>query len=436
MIKKLFSKGLKGFESQLVIEILYNKERAGLKTQNFARIIVILFYLPASIILAQSNFERIFSTAILIIAILCTLMFLFLIKRGKNLKLIGILGSLLDVCILGALVITWYLTVGGTNVSASFLLKNAITLISILFVIINSQAMRPLYPLIVTFGAIFIHVLIFIYACNFPGIQFASNYLEAFTTIKLSTEAFMSQVFILLGSGIFASYLNYNVQKTIVSAANLERTNNQLGRFFSPNVAETISQSADDFAEIGGQIQDVAVLFSDIRNFTALSESLPPQEVLNFLSEYHELMVAIIFSHGGTLDKFIGDAIMATFGTPDTNDDDALRSVKAAIEMENALEQFNENRLEKGLFAINHGIGIHYGPVLVGNIGTRERLEYTVLGDAVNVASRIESSCKKVGKSLLFSHEVYENIKDKIETKRIGEIGVKGKSKNIILYTC
>ncbi len=428
-------KSSKQMNSQLIENILYNKEKKGLRNQNIIRLIVLLIFSPMSVVFSQNDKERIMSSILFITFIIISILFLLLIKKGKNLKLIGILLAIIDIILLCTFSVIWYVTVGGSEVPASFMVKNLITVMSILFIVINSLSLKPLYPFIITIGATLLHIGLFIYAANYPGIEYAGDYLEAFTTAKLSYPIISMKIIILLATGGFISLNNYNTQKTIISAASLERANNQLGRFFSPNVAETITKSDDDFTKIGGKIQDVAVLFSDIRNFTSVSEKLPPNEVLNFLSEYHEIMVSIIFKHHGTLDKFIGDAIMATFGTPETSPDDAQNALKAAIEMNSALSEFNDKRVANNQFTIEHGIGIHYGSCLVGNIGTNERLEYTVIGDTVNSASRIESCCKKLGNNLLFSSSVKEKITDEIDVKKIGSLKVKGKSQKLVVFT-
>ncbi len=422
-------------ESRLTRDILQQKERHGLRVQNIIRIVVMLVFLPASALLAQSAFERTFTSIILAVSLAISVALLISTRAGRNLTAIGISGALLDVVILSSLPVIYYLTVGGAKVPASFLLKNQAILISILFIVANGQAMKPVYPAIVTAGAMLLNAALFAYALASPGIEFARDYLEAFTTTKLSVNDFVSKELILCGIGAGVALMNRGAQKTVVAAANVERASKQLGRFFSPNVAETIARGDDNFMKIGGAVQDVAVLFSDIRDFTAMSEKLSPSEVLAFLSEYHELMVGIMFKHGGTLDKFIGDAIMATFGTPRTGDDDALRAVRAAVEMEGALKRFNEGRERTGLSPIRHGIGIHYGPALVGNIGTRDRLEYTVLGDTVNVASRIERACKSIGASLLLSEAAMRAVGDSIGMVKAGDISVKGKTGEIAVYT-
>ncbi|MGA2977509.1 MAG: adenylate/guanylate cyclase domain-containing protein [Spirochaetia bacterium] len=222
--------------------------------------------------------------------------------------------------------------------------------------------------------------------------------------------------------------MTHRSRRTVIEAVDLQNANSQLSRYFSPNIVKKISSEQSSFFKPGGRVHDVAVLFSDIRSFTTLSESLQPDEVLRMLSDYQQRMTDAIFKYGGTLDKFIGDGIMATFGTPDQSPDDAERAVLAGLEMNRALIRMNDERSRQNLAPIRHGIGIHFGPALVGNVGTSQRLEFTVIGDTVNAASRIESACKETKRDFLISGTVKERLGVGIATEDLGPIGVKGKN--------
>jgi class 3 adenylate cyclase len=183
----------------------------------------------------------------------------------------------------------------------------------------------------------------------------------------------------------------------------LEKANTHLQRYFSPSIAKEIVQTESDLLRPGGRLQEVVILFSDIRDFTSISESITPDNVMALLSHYHQTLVDIIFRYGGTLDKFIGDALMATFGTPESHEDDIERAVQAAVEMRDASSRIQAELQGITDHPFKYGIGLHTGKVIVGNIGTKDRLEFTVIGDPVNVASRIESACKELDESLLIS---------------------------------
>ncbi|KHD89423.1 MAG: adenylate cyclase [Bdellovibrio sp. ArHS] len=185
---------------------------------------------------------------------------------------------------------------------------------------------------------------------------------------------------------------------------------------------------------VGGQSKDVVVFFSDIRGFTAFSEKRSPEEVVEMLNEYFGVMVKIINSHGGVVDKFIGDAIMAVWGAPKSSDRDAHKAVRACLEMRRALEILNETRIGRGQPPINIGMGLHAGLAISGTIGSDERMEYTVIGNTVNTASRIEASTKAFGADLLISDTVIEKIGEDFKTELAGAAEVKGRSEALKMF--
>jgi adenylate cyclase len=145
-------------------------------------------------------------------------------------------------------------------------------------------------------------------------------------------------------------------------------------------------------------------------------------------------MVEVVFQHGGMLDKYIGDAIMAVFGAPVSRRDDAKNAVRAAVRMRQALAHLNERLAKRGLAPLQTGIGLHTGEVVAGNIGSERRMEYTVIGDAVNLASRLESNTKELGVGILISDVTYALTKDVIETRPLREITVKGRAQPVMTY--
>jgi len=186
----------------------------------------------------------------------------------------------------------------------------------------------------------------------------------------------------------------------------LTRANFQ--RYFSPDLAKQIADHGEE-VKLGGQKRDVVILFSDIRGFTSMSETMDPDDVAQLMREYFTEMVEIIFRHGGTLDKFIGDAIMALWGAPFATEDDADKAMRAAIDMQRKLVELNEHWKTTGKPPVKIGIGLNFGNVFAGNIGSEQRLEYTVLGDAVNTASRL---CSNAGKDqIMISESLFKRLK-------------------------
>lgn len=185
---------------------------------------------------------------------------------------------------------------------------------------------------------------------------------------------------------------------------------------------------------LGGERCVASVLFSDIRGFTAFSEKLSPEEVVRFLNRYMDEMVDALVTEGATIDKFVGDAIMATFGVPVPQEDHALRAVRGALAMVGRLESLNRERGASDEPEVRIGIGIHSGEVVAGNIGSSKKMEYTVIGDTVNTASRIESLNKRFGTCILVSSRTHELVRDEVDARRLDPVEVKGKSEPLVVY--
>ena len=203
-------------------------------------------------------------------------------------------------------------------------------------------------------------------------------------------------------------------------------------RYFSPDVAKTIAEHGEQVKLDSGKKKDVVILFSDIRGFTSMSEKMDPDDVAQLLREYFTEMVDIIFRHGGTLDKFIGDAIMALWGAPFGSEDDADKAMRAAIDMQRKLVELNQHWEQSGKPKVQIGIGINFGPVFAGNIGSEQRLEYTVLGDAVNTSSRL---CSNAGKGeIMISDFFFKRLKHPPQVEAREPIKVKNRAQPVPIF--
>jgi adenylate cyclase len=210
-----------------------------------------------------------------------------------------------------------------------------------------------------------------------------------------------------------------------------DKMKNVLNKFHGSSVAEDMLKGD---LQLGGVNKQVTVFFSDIRDFTKFSEGHSPEEVVGMLNEYFEIMVGIVSKNFGVVDKFVGDAMMAIWGAPNETGEDEVHAVRACLEMRQALDALNTLRIERGQVEIKIGMGLNSGPAISGTIGSSERMEYTVIGDTVNTASRIESSTKAFGTDLLISGETLARVNEKFITSYAGAAEVKGKAEPLKMY--
>lgn len=189
-----------------------------------------------------------------------------------------------------------------------------------------------------------------------------------------------------------------------------ERARSNLERYFSPNVVDRLSGSTGLLGSV--RDQNVAVLFTDIVGFTKLCENESAANIVALLREYHDRLGQAVFDNGGTLDKYIGDGLMATFGTPEPGPADARNALRCAIDMVAALDKWNAERITVGEPVISVGIGVHYGPVVAGDIGNARRLEYGVIGDTVNTASRLEHLTRELNTPVVVSGSVLQAVEE------------------------
>ncbi|MEZ2276380.1 MAG: adenylate/guanylate cyclase domain-containing protein [Microcoleus sp.] len=211
-----------------------------------------------------------------------------------------------------------------------------------------------------------------------------------------------------------------------------KQVKNLMYRYMTPAVAEALLASGD--TGLGGKRKHVSVLFSDIRGYTTLTEKLQAEQVVLMLNDYFEVMVDSVFKYGGTLDKYIGDALMAVFGSPAPLEDHAWCAMQTAVEMREKLQEFNQERIANGELPISIGMGIHSDEVVSGNIGSSRRMELTSIGDGVNLASRLEGASKQYGTDLIISDNTYKEYKERLYVRELDFITVKGKSEPVIIY--
>lgn len=202
-------------------------------------------------------------------------------------------------------------------------------------------------------------------------------------------------------------------------------------RYISKDVMEQVLKEP---VKLGGEKKEATVFFSDIRNFTSISEKSEPEVVVEILNEYFTLMTEIVFKYEGTVSKYLGDGLMCVFGVPLTHNDDPIRAVSASLDMLDVVNELDKKWSKEGKPPLSIGIGINTGEVIAGNIGSTKRMEYTVIGDTVNLTQRIETLNKTYSTKLLISSSTYSKIKDHFNVREIGEAHVKGKEESVHLF--
>jgi adenylate cyclase len=271
-------------------------------------------------------------------------------------------------------------------------------------------ALRPLLGFAVSLVLIFGEMALFV-------LWFLPKYQSVFPIVTLMLITFFAYIF----SSLYIYFIRERKSRRLKYA---------FGSYVSPEVVEQISRDSSKL-HLGGEKKELSVLFSDIRGFTTYSEKLDPEQIVAVLNNYLSRMSDIIFKHKGTIDKFIGDAVMCIFGAPIEQPDHAVRSCRVALDMIEALERFNVE--ENAPLAI--GIGINTGPMTVGNIGSQRRFDYTVIGDSVNLASRLESLTKRFGVSIIVSESTQKECSsDEFIFRELGFVQVKGKDSAVRIF--
>jgi adenylate cyclase len=204
-----------------------------------------------------------------------------------------------------------------------------------------------------------------------------------------------------------------------------DRLRATLERYFTPQVAHHLLENP---GALGGKLQEATIVVADVRDFTRMSETLGPVKTVQFLNALFEKMVEIVFRHGGTLDKYLGDGMLIVFGVPQPRPDDAIRAMKAAVEMARAAESVGE------WTGITLGCAVHSGEVLMGNVGSASRMEFTVIGDVVNTTCRMEQLNRQFRTSIIFSESVRARVGDRVQSRPLPATSLRGKSEFVPLY--
>ena len=272
----------------------------------------------------------------------------------------------------------------------------------------------------------------------FSGYQIVGEELDP-NSIQLPVR-FQEIVVFLIVAGILA-IKGWRSNQLVQRQANIATERANLSRYFPSSLVDVLASTDHDIGAV--RTQDVAVLFTDIVGFTQFAEKHSPDEVMTLLRQYHAFVERAIFQNGGTLDKYLGDGVMATFGTPETKEEDAENALKAALQLIEETKSFNSEREKSGLDPIKVSVGVHYGPVILGDIGPSRRLEFAVVGDTVNVASRLEASSRTLNCQCVVSEDLMNRIGSSDEDDSAARLGfteqkpikLRGRNTSIAVWT-
>lgn len=422
-------------------ELIRKKEINGIAVSLYFKLGLIVFTSVFQIVTNYKSASGIIMSLIFVPGIALILFNMLLLRKVsyddinscKSIVVCGYLSVFTDIIVCLILPFVWYESVGGDSVSRSYLLRTAMPGILYIMIILNAVSLNPRYIITLAGGGTFIFIFLYFYAVQDSRVVFTDDYLEGILGVSNHKGLYFSNV---LGVPIISGlmyFMTKTVKNLIIGAAGNEVVNDRLSRYFSPAIIEKIITD-EELVSTQAKTNQAAVLFSDIASFTTLCEKHSPQEMLDFLTSYRELMINAIFRNNGSIDKFIGDGTMALFGLPLSLPNPSLSALQTALELRRDLELFNEKRRTAGLFEVSHRIGIHYGNVVSGNVGNNLNIEYTVIGDTVNTASRLEQFCKKSDTDIVISESVACMLPPEIQTVFIGEEILKGKTKPIKLY--
>ena len=385
---------------------------------------------PVTWLLGATLFERVAILILLLVYVVVLGLSAWLLVRRQRISLVGLAGAILDICMISALPYIWYASLGGSEIPSGIIFKSSVTLMSLLFIAINTLALRPLYPLVVTVGALLVHVVMLAAALD-GGADFTSDYLAAYTGSAISSGRIYTQFLVLILAGGILVMLTARARGMIIEAANLQKIAVQLGRYFSPNLVRRLEQSPA-LLQVGGERKDLSFVFTDLQGFTSLVEKNDPAVVVPILNEYLNELVQVAFRHDGTVDKIVGDAAHIIFGAPMDQPDHADKAVACALEMDSVCQRFRESsghQVELGLTRI----GVNSGAAIVGNFGGEDYFDYTAHGDAINTAARLESINKQLGTRICVSDETVSRTTS-FYGRPAGIMVLRGKSKETKLF--
>ncbi len=404
-----------------LIEAFNKEEQSGLVLVLYARFIVLAILLLWATVSTRTEYTIVYAEILAAFAVLGALPLVLRYYGVSRLRWIAVLFAI-DVILL-----TYILMVPGSmfpsTLTPQFNLQLPNFLYLSLFVVGMAISYSPLLVLWIGFVAIAAWSIGMVWILSLPDtlafsfaelldpslftdeerVRTTSSRLFVSLSIWYNRVLFLGLVSLIIAASVWRS------RRLVIRQITSEAARTNLSRYFSPKMVDRLASGDSSLEDV--DTRNIAVLFVDIVGFTKMAERLGPQGVIKLLRDFHNRMAGCVFDHSGTIDKYIGDALMANFGTPDTGPYDASNALRCAYAMVDEIENWNAERREQGSEPIEIGIGIHYGEVVTGNIGDEHHLEFAVLGDTVNLASRLERLTREVNSQIVVSAELVTQVK-------------------------
>jgi len=416
-------------------QILHDEQRAGEQRLARARLAVLAFCFCINFIYLIFVPEREFDThlrtaAAFGLGLLYSLLWLIYIHTITYRRYHRYASSAIDFTFIVGFNILWSMYSGHKDLSAQLKLTSGYVALLVLIVLTGVRFDYRTVRFVTVLSAIFYGLYIY-YGSKLENHTLTLDWDSSIEQPRVfSTIDLFARWLGLVVAGSLMSFILRRVDRLLQKSVFESVKNQQLKQYVSHSVAGEIEAGRGNL-DLAGKRKRVAVLFCDIQGFTALSEELSPEDLLTMLNRYYEVMVDVIFRHEGTLDKYIGDGVMALFGAPRDLENPSLSAISCAIAMLQALNELNA----KYAYNLSIGVGIHVDQVVVGNLGTEVYKNYTAVGRGVNIASRIETLTREAAQPILFSEAVAEDIKDYIVPQPAGRYPLKGISESFALYT-
>ena len=405
-------------------ELLLEREVQALKLITGVRLTLMAVLTPMVWFLGFTSFDRIATTSLVVCYLVVVGVSAYHIARRRHLRAVGLAGVALDVVMVGALPLIWYTALGGQELPLGINLKTSVTLFALLLIALNTLAMRPLYPFLLTVGALLVHLALLAAALSDEKTVFTSSYLLAYTTSEVAIGRVVARISMVVLVGLILTLTTMRARNMIIEAARLQKTNVQLGRYFSPNLVRRLAENPALF-RVGGERKDLSFVFTDLEGFTSLVESNDPSVVAPLLNGYLDELVQVAFKHEGTVDKIVGDAVHVIFGAPVTQPDHAERAIACALEMDAVSERHRKRVAPEVAIGVTR-IGVNSGSAIVGNFGGDALFDYTAHGDAINTAARLEAANKYLGTRICVSAETASRVPG-FRGRPVGTLLLKGK---------